>query len=148
MCLIIDINIAQKVLLTENDPDFGLVRECLFIGKPYKARLVYGGNKFLSEYRGNNNVLRMVATLDRAGKAVKVDDNLVDDEEQRIIVSGLCSSNDEHIIALARISNVRLLCSDDQALHTDFTDRNLLNTPRGKVYQDTSHQDLLRRFCK
>ncbi len=148
MCLIIDINIAQKVLLTDNDPDFGLVHACLFIGKPHNARLVYGGKKFLEEYSKNHSVTKIVAQLDRAGKALKIDDALVNNEEEMIRISGLCTSNDEHIIALARVSNVRLLCSHDIPLHSDFTDKNLLDTPRGKVYQNTSHKDLLKRFCK
>ncbi len=148
MCLIIDINIASRILTTENDPDFGVVRACLFTGKPYNARLVYGGTKFLKEYSKNNSVFRMIATLDRAGKAFKIDDAQVDDEEQTIKLSGLCNADDEHIIALARVSNVRLLCSHDTGLHGDFTDKSLLDAPRGKVYQNTSHNDLLRRFCK
>lgn len=148
MCLIIDINIAKKILATENDPDFGVVRACLLTGKPYNARLVYGGTKFLKEYSKNHAVFRMVATLDRAGKAFKIDDGLVDNEEEAIKISGLCSADDEHIIVLARVSNIRLLCSHDQELHGDFTDKRLLDTPRGKVYQNTSHNALLRRFCK
>ncbi len=148
MCLIIDINIAHKALLTDSDPDFSIVYACLFTGKPYKARLVYGGKKFLEELAKNNAVISIIAALDRAGKAIKIDDNSVDEEEQKIAASGLCTSNDEHIIALARVANVRLLCSHDQALHVDFTDKKLLDTPRSKVYQDTTHKDLLRRFCK
>ncbi|MBX7173560.1 MAG: hypothetical protein K1X72_21510 [Pyrinomonadaceae bacterium] len=148
MCIIIDINIAGRVLTTDSDPDFGIVHACLFTGKPHNVRLVYGGKKFLTEYSKNHSVARIVAALDRAGKAFKIDDDLVDNEEEVIKISGLCSADDEHIIALARVSNVRLLCSHDKGLHGDFTDKRLLNSPRGKVYQNTSHNDLLRRFCK
>lgn len=147
MCLIIDINIAQKVLLIDNDPDFSLVHTCLFNGHPYNARLIYGGEKLLNEYAGNDAVRRRIVSLDRAGKALKVDDSLVNDEEEKIKISGLCSSDDEHIIALAKISGVRLLCSHDKKLHDDFTNKTVISSPRGKVYQKPSHRHLLRRFC-
>lgn len=147
MCLIVDMNVAHKILLTNSDVDFKDVHASLFGSKGTIATLVYGG-QLLQEYNGNQAVRRRVAVLDAAGRARKVNDGRVDDETQRLSQSGLCSSDDPHIVALARISGVRLLCSHDQQLHHDFTNKRLLDDPRGKVYQNPTHNHLLRRFCR
>jgi hypothetical protein len=59
----------------------------------------------------------------------------------------LCRSNDLHIIALARVARVGLLCSRDQALADDFTNRTLIANPRGRVYKYARHRTLLPQFC-
>lgn len=146
MCLIVDINVAHKVLLVSDDPDFKDVHICLFTNSNPRGSLAYGG-KLLNEYGRSPEIIRKLAELDRAGRARKVDDDLVDEEMKRIIQSGICKSDDEHIIALARVGRVRLLCSHDKDLHTDFTNKTLLDKPRCKVYQKPKHNKLLWRFC-
>jgi hypothetical protein len=147
MCLIVDINIAHKVFLTDSDPDYRDVHGSLFTDKPITARMVHGG-KLTQEYLGNNRVRRLIVELGRSGRAIKVDDALVDAEELKVKESGMCRSDDEHIIALARVSKVRLLCTNDDNLTTDFTNKNLLDSPRGKVYKHATHKPLLVKFCK
>ena len=146
MCLIIDVNVAHKILLMSDDPDFRDVHECLFTSKMPHARIAHGG-KLTREYLHSHKIRRVLVELDRAGRAWKVDDELVEREVEWVLESGLCESDDEHIIGLARVSHVRLLCSHDQALHIDFTNKALLDKPRGKVYQTRKHKRLLRKFC-
>ncbi|MCI0490774.1 MAG: hypothetical protein L0229_29625 [Blastocatellia bacterium] len=146
MCLIVDVNVAHRVLLVSDDPDFKDVHICLFTNSNPKGSLVYGG-KLTDEYSRNHEIIRTLVKLDQAGRARKADDDLVNEEMERIIQSGLCESNDEHIIALARVGRVRLLCSHDKDLHADFTNKALLDKPRGKVYQKPRHKNLLSRFC-
>lgn len=146
MCLIIDVNVAHKILLANDDPDFKDVHECLFTGKMPHARMAYGG-KLAREYLNNHKIRRVLVELDRAGRAWKVDDSLIEREIEWVVTSGLCQSDDEHIIGLARVSGVRLLCSHDQSLHIDFTNKALLDKPRGKVYQTKKHKKLLTEFC-
>lgn len=146
MCVIIDANVARRVLLVIDDPDFKDVHAALFDPRHTKVKLVYGG-KLSNEYARVHEIRRIVATLDRAGRAIKVDDDMVNQETANVSNSRLCISDDPHIIALALVSNVRLLCSHDRDLHTDFTNKTLLDKPRGKVYQTAKHVDLLRRFC-
>lgn len=147
MCMIVDVNIAHKALLNENDPDFKDIHASLFTDRIANAKIVYGGHLTV-EYSRNNAVRRIVIQLDRAGRARRVNDDSVNQEQIQVQDSGLCRSDDEHIIALARVSNTRLLCSNDINLHTDFTNQRLLNNPRGKVYQNPSHNNLLLRFCR
>ena len=63
--------------------------------------------------------------------------------EEEEVVKKNCKSNDNHIIALARLSNCRLLFSQDKPLHADFTNLKLVPSPKGKVYQHAKHEHLL-----
>jgi len=54
------------------------------------------------------------------------------------------SSNDLHVLALARVSGARLLYSEDRKLQRDFT-----KILRGKVYSKVDHQHLFKkRLCR
>ncbi len=147
MCLIVDINVSHCVFLIEHDPDLCDVHAALFGPRKSNVRISYGG-KLLEEYAESGELIRAVAALDRAGRAQKVDDSAVNQEEVAVSAAGLCRSNDAHITALARLGGARLLCSEDNELHADFTNRKLLHTPRGKVYQNRTHRPLFTRCCK
>lgn len=45
------------------------------------------------------------------------------------------------------IAHVRLLCTNDAALTTDFTYRDLLSGPRGNVYKRPAHRGLIETHC-
>lgn len=144
MCTIVDACVATRVLLVQDDPDFSLIRQFLL---SKKLQLVYGG-KLREEYLAMAAVAKFLHILDQAGIAKAIPDADVDADVLVVMKLGLCQSNDAHIIALARVSGARLLCSLDQALHQDFTNPRLLNRPRGKVFQGVAHKKLLRRRCK
>jgi hypothetical protein len=146
VCLIIDVNIAHRALLRDDDVDFKFVHSYLFSERYPNGRLMFGG-RLAEEYGRVAALRRIVVELNRAGRAVRIEDKLVNDEEEAVCALGYCRSDDEHIIALARVSGVRLLCSLDQNLHADFTNRHLLSTPRGKVYQTAKHRRLLALNC-
>lgn len=147
MCMIVDVNIAHRVLLSDNDVDFGHVHTSLFGNKKPRAKLVYGG-KLADEYSRNGALRRIVLQLNSAGRARRIADDVVTEEALSVSESGSCRSNDAHIIALARLTDVRLLCSQDNDLHADFTNAQLLSKPRGKVYQNSSHRHLLMQHCR
>ena len=90
---------------------------------------------------------RFLLRLDQAGKARQVANSEVDAETQRLAVGNFCVSDDPHIIALARVGTVRLLCSDDEDLATDFTNKDLIGNPRGSVYKRAEHAHLLDKHC-
>ena len=67
------------------------------------------------------------------------------DQEQRIVErNGGLRSDDPHIIALARVGNVRILCSFDEDLHVDFKKKQFVDLPRGRIYLGNVHDHLLR----
>ena len=147
MCLIIDNNVVHRILLRQDDEDFRDVSARLFGKSGARAVVVYGGLLLAREYKLNREVLRVLRALDQAGRARIVPFDLVQEETDAVEESGLCVSNDSHIIALARVGKVRLLCSHDRDLHQDFTNKSLLDEPRGKVYQTRKHKKLLNHFC-
>ena len=147
MCLIVDINVAEAVLLQDNDPDFQDLHRHLFTTKAPPAQLVYGG-RLTEEYEVNRDIRRILRVLDQAGRTRIVSNDLIETECQVLEQLGVYESNDVHILALARAGKVRLLCTRDKALQNDFRNKAILDNPRGKVYTDRSHQHLLVRFCK
>jgi hypothetical protein len=142
VCIIIDTNIAEQIILrTDNNP-YSSLTACLWgRGRP-RVQIVYGGHLF-REYQRNASLLHALRELDRAGRAVRVRDPDVDQETSSVERSGMCESDDPHVIALARVSNVRLLCSRDKLLCRDFRNKQLLDRPRGNIYRGRQHQSLL-----
>jgi hypothetical protein len=130
VCLIIDANVVSSVFPVPSQ-DFQPVHSALFTGK---ARLVYGG-KLTEEYAAVKSFRRLLLQLDRSGGARQVPDAPVRAETDRLRAQDLCRSDDQHIIALARISGVRLLCSNDNDLSDDFKNVDLISRPHGSVYR-------------
>ena len=54
----------------------------------------------------------------------------------------VCTSNDEHVLALALVSGARLLYTNDEALIADFKNREIVANPRGKVYTTAVNDDV------
>lgn len=142
MCLIIDANLAARIFRPEDEipsADFRPLLEWL----ENRGCLVLGG-KLTDELHRVAHVKRYLLQLLRAGRARIVATAAIDDEEARVRALGLAESNDTHVIALARVSGARTLCSADQFLHRDFRNRHLISHPRGSVYQSARHRRLLR----
>src|SRR4051812_21008296 len=112
MCLIVDANVASSTFAPEPAPEFKPILDALRSGE---ATAVYGG-KLTEEYAKLGPVRRFIAALDRAGRARQVPAAQIEAEMVSLQVSGSCRSNDHHILAIARVGRVRLLCSRDQAL--------------------------------
>lgn len=145
MCLIIDANSAASLFNQNQHPDAVPVFRWLEQGP---GRLVYGG-KLTDELSNNTKVGRWLLSLLRAGRATQIPSALIDVQIKAVQATGQCKSNDQHILGLARASGARLLFSRDQDLHADFTNRHLINTPRGSVYQKAGHQHLFRKkLCR
>jgi len=83
-----------------------------------------------------------VLVLESAGKASKFSDSCIAREAVTLQAVPL-KSDDLHVLALARCSGARLLCTRDDALSQDFTDRRIIKPP-GKVYKNASHKHLLK----
>ena len=141
MCAIVDNNVRDQVFGEDNNSPAGrLFLDWLSNGQ---GKLVVGGDllRELDEYGDFNRWLR---TALARNNALAIDDAVVDDETQDLRRQGRCRSDDEHVIALARISGARLLFTNDADLQTDFKDRNLINNPRGVIYTTRRRQDVTR----
>lgn len=140
MCAIVDADCTGEIVAASLSPAAQAFRESIMNGS---CRLVVGGSRLRQEYgqsstkRGQakqTTVSKWMSEFHRAGKLVFHNDGEVDDYAKEIQCSGMCMSEDYHIIALARVTGARLLYSRDQNLHRDFKNQMLLNNPPGKVY--------------
>lgn len=138
MCLIVDANLCSVIFKKTNDKAFQNLREAIFSSH---LTLIHGG-KLTKEYQ-QAGVLDVVASLSRSGRAIKIPDALI--EMQLALIKNRCTSNDHHVIALARADRVRgrVLCSNDEALRTDFKNKALVDGPRGTIYSPTCHKQSL-----
>jgi len=142
MCLIIDANLAAEVFRLPTPKAYVPIVEWLF--SPRKdGRLVLGG-QLSRELNKVGAARRFVLQLNRAGRARVLPGREVAAEEDVVRAIGVCKSDDPHVIALARLSGARTLCSQDGDLHRDFKNTKLIANPRGCVYQDAGHAHILR----
>ena len=139
MRVIVDTNVGARLFISPVDKELKPIWRSIDQGK---STLVAGG-PLLVELNRIHDASRAIRTWERAGRAYIVGQELVEAEMQKI--QELCISNDAHVIALARVSGTRLLCSEDQGLHRDFGNLELINNPPGRIYQNRSHQHLLPR---
>ena len=149
MCVILDANVVGEVFGPSRRSEAGEgFFEWINTGK---GRLVAGG-KLFQELCDSQKFQNWWKEALLAGRVRRVDDGKVDDRTKELKGQDLCQSNDEHVVALAQVSGARLLYSNDQALHQDFRNTNLLAKPSGKIYSTNqskdfgkTHKSLLRR---
>ena len=133
MCLILDTNM-YGLFLAQGNADMKPVRD--WVDKKY-GKIVYSpAGKMKTELEKSPNVRRRFEEYSRAGKLKIFPIEAVEQKRERLPT--LCS-DDPDIIALAQVSGVSLLVSDDINLHADFK-----TIVRGKIYQTRVHKHLLR----
>jgi len=140
MCVIIDADLAGRVFATPRQAEFVPLWHWV---ERKDGVIVYGG-KLAGELKKVGNAWRYLRQLNAAGRAHHEPDTTVLPEEEHVAGLGICRSDDPHVIALARITRARVLCSADRNLHADFTNPQLINQPRGRVYQNAGHAHLLK----
>jgi len=140
MCIIVDANLATTVFSDNTPDDFCPLIDWL---TRKDGKLVVGGH-LAQELDKVSNARRFVRVLLQAGRARAIPLAITDKETK--LVADLCKSNDPHVIALARVSGARILCSHDRTLHRDFTNPELISDPRGRIYQNATHTHLLRLY--
>lgn len=148
MCAIVDNNVRSEVFGGDSQTEAGR----LFLDRLGQKRQLVVGGKLLQELCGYDEFSRWLKTAMRLGYARGVDEDEVDAETRSLQNEALCRSNDEHIIALARVSGARLLFTNDLSLQKDFKDQHLINSPRGAIYTTvrskhltSTHKNLLKR---
>ena len=104
-----------------------------------RSSLVVGGK--LYDELTHEGFRAWSATAIKYGKLQLVDRAKVDERVTELHSSNACTSDDEHVIALAQLSGARLLFSNDTDLHSDFKCKILINEPRGKIYSTNESKD-------
>ena len=142
MCAIVDANMASRFFGDPVDTDLRPLWDWIYSGR---GMLVVGG-QLAEELDQLGDARRLIRNWERARLAHVAsheEREEVEAETRRLQRTGQCRSDDPHVIALALVSGARLLCSADRLLHADFRNRELIDDPRGVVYQDTGHVRLL-----
>ena len=152
MCAIVDANAAHQVF-GRNRPSAGIE---FFNWISYGTGSLVIGGKLREELDQISSFSDWLNEAIQSGRVILAEDNIVLAEAMNLKNSGLCQSDDEHVIALARLSGARLLFSNDYKLQRDFKDKKLIDEPRGSVYSTlqnrdvtSTHKNLLRKnVCK
>src|SRR5215218_4114646 len=116
MCVIVDTNEAHEFFQRSPVSIYAPVIRWISTGD---GRLRYGG-KLKAELMHIRDAARLLRVWSAAGRAVDEGDDRVAAEERRVDALHLCRSNDLHVIALARVSGARVLCTRDVDLIADF----------------------------
>lgn len=147
MCLIVDANLAAEVFSSPPAEDFVPLLDWLM--RPDRDGCLILGGRLSAELLRVEAVRRRLVQLKRAGRAREIPPDALELEESAVRAAGACCSNDHHVVALARLSGARVLCTRDKNLHRDFKNPRLVAEPRGAIYQEKRHARLLRhsRSC-
>lgn len=121
--------------MNPDDEDMEPVRKWL---NSRNGKLVYSNTEKFRREWNKGGMARWVLERSRANQFKLVSKGVQKKENE---LKGELRSNDEHIIGLARIADVKLLVSGDRRLIEDFKGQ----VPRGKVYRTQSHKHLLTR---
>ena len=136
--IIIDADVVARVLHSDSDCDFSHLHDAIFHRKRYDVLLAFGGARLTWEYK-KAGMLRIISVLDKAGRISLSNDQDVDNEAKKI--KSRCKSNDEHIVALARVGAVSIVATLDYDLSRDFRNRTLVLN--GRTYKNKKHYKLL-----
>jgi len=109
-----------------------------------RARLVLGG-KLTEELASSDSFAKWAETAIADGRIRSFNPTEVGAEAESLAANWHGSSNDQHVIALARVSRARILYAIDGDLCEDFKDSRLVSTPRGRVYPTGDSQNAARR---
>lgn len=133
MCIIVDANKFGEFLDPKND-DMEPIRQWM----QRSGKIAYSPTARLRQEVDNYPRFReLLNTYRRRGRVKLFDAAQVSEVEQDLEE---LRSDDSHVIALALVSEVKLLVSGDKNLHVDFK-----QFARGSIYQSKEHKHLLKR---
>lgn len=139
MCAIVDASVAGLVFTVPYRPEYLPLWRWI---EKKDGKIVYGG-KLADELNRVPEAKRLLFRLKQAGLARLCSPQNVNNEETFVRKQRLCRSNDPHVIALARISGARVLCTNDRDLEKDFKNPQLVPSPQGKIYKNANHERML-----
>lgn len=146
MCAILDNNVRHEVFGDRNAQTPAGKYFLDWVEGP-KGMLVIGG-ELRRELSGYGRFLTWMRTATRRNVVRSIDDKQVDDETGNLRGQGNCRSDDEHVLALARVSGARLLFTNDVALQDDFRDTDIVGGTRGRIYTTREYSDVRRTHIR
>ncbi len=154
MCAILDASVISEVFGSTQHPAGKKFYEWM---NSENGMLVVGGKLSEDLYKSSIPFRKWAATARQRGRMRTENTALVETRTRHIKNSGVCKSNDSHILALAQVSGARLLYSNDKDLRKDFKNKKLIDKPLGKIYSTLkcknftrAHRDMLndKKLCR
>ena len=142
MCAIVDTNVWHEVSPPSSQSAAGKYFYD-WLMKRNGGTIVSGGGH-LRELNRINDFKRVFAERLQAGRARRIPDDEVDTDAASLRAQRVCRSNDQDVLALARVSGARLLFTNDNDLQDDFRDRQIVSGTRGRVYTTARSQSVTR----
>ena len=141
--MIVDANMLAEFLADPIKDDGAPIHDWIERGW---GSLVYStGGQYGTELNRSPNLKRKLEEYARRGRARVIPADEFVQDEHALARSPDLQSDDPHVLALARASRARLLYTGDKDLIADFTNKALIDDPRGKVYSRASNKSLLTR---
>ncbi len=144
MCIIIDTNKISAFLKDPSSEDM----------QPIHTWLSERGGSFVCTTYGTygqelKDFQHKLRAYYQSGQAKLYSEESIKSEEAAVKAINKHKSNDIHILALARASGARLLCTEDKNLKDDFKKKEIIDNPRGKIYPRIKRRDFLKKNpCK
>ncbi len=113
MCLVLDTNAFGPFFDSKNKEhhEFCPALEWVLYGR---GKLVFGGEKYKKEMRAAAKYIKFFATLDRAGKLVKLDDDKVNSFQDKVRhIEPSDKFDDPHLVAIILESKCQIICTGD-----------------------------------
>ena len=142
MCAIIDANVRDQVF-GDSRPKAGEYLFDQLNSDKKNLKLVVGG-KLLTELSNSKAFNIWLRTALRLGRAQRFPDEEVEVATRELQEQELCTSDDEHVLALAKVSGARLLFTNDRPLQEDFGNPQILRGVRGRVYTTRVHEHVTK----
>ena len=144
MCIIIDNCVFGSVFFEKNreHSNFKPVKDWIMLRE---GKVVYGGTHYKRELP--LSYLRHLKTLSDKRKTIPLPDKEVDNYENNLKkYFPQKKFNDPHIVAMALISECRLLCTNDNDFLKFIRDKDIYISAkkRPKVYKNLMHTHLLK----
>lgn len=145
MCIIVDTCVASKVLSHAEDPDFAPVQRALGLCGGTASLFLYLGGLLRTEILQIKLVLPILSELDKVGRLQLCDEAELDVAQRAVSENASATSNDAHVIALAKATRAQVVCTTDEALANDLTNPRVVSKPRCSVFKTADHAPLLRK---
>jgi hypothetical protein len=140
MCIIIDNNVRDLVFREEPADEYKPVADWI---DTKGGKFVIGG-KLTEELNEGRGYRALIGQYKRKGSVRSMETTDIDADIKEIARIGKIKSDDQHVLALARVSGARTLCTNEDDLTEDFKNKAIINNPRGNIYKNPSHKHLLK----
>lgn len=145
MCLVLDTNVFGAFFDPESEKHNEFIPALEWVVRG-KGKIVFGGSKYKNEMKETNKYIRFFASLERAGKLVRISDSEVDRKQDEVKkMEPKKDFDDPHLVAIVLVSQCRIICTNDKRAlpYLKRTDFYKGKVKKPKVYQSKRNSSLL-----